>query len=349
MKPRYEVLRDMKKRKKRFINILPSIRSIFTGKSLFIVMFILLFIVSIFFYTQFEFLSQGPYQSQAGESAYFQAFYWLVTTATTVGYGDITPTTMEGKILALVVMVLGVSLLGFLITQLTKSIVESNIGKLFGLNRIRSSIEYIICGWNDLSKAAFEEVNNFKNSIIIISKTRPEIDFSKNVQFMNGDPQDKTILENANIKKAKNVLLCMDSDSEILLAIHIIRELNPWINITAKMNDPEYIPMAESAGADQVVAPSAISGRLLSIVPEQPYVVKWFLGATSTTLNEKFIEYIVGPKSVFAGKTLDLIRQSSNIKIIGVESTEGFEKLPKDDYEIKIGDKLIVLFDTLPK
>ena len=321
---------------------LPSLKTLFSGKSIFLIFFLILFIVSINLYARFEFIPS----KEPSEHVYFEAFYWLVTTATTVGYGDITPDTMEGKILSIIVMVLGVALLGFLLSQLTKSLVASNLGRFFGINRISDSIDYIICGWNDLSRSAYEDINDFKKSIIIISKRRPDFDLSKNTQFMNGDPHDKAVLENANVMKAKNILLCMDSDSEILLAIHIIRQLNPWINITAKMNDPDYIPMAESAGSDQVVAPSAIAGRLLSIVTEQPYVVKWFLNATSTSIyHEKFVEYNVEPKSVFADKTLANVRDLQNVRIIGVESEDGFEKIPGEDYKIKVGDRLIIMID----
>jgi voltage-gated potassium channel len=34
--------------------------------------------------------------------------YWAITTMTTVGYGDITPKTTEGKIVAIVVMLIGI-------------------------------------------------------------------------------------------------------------------------------------------------------------------------------------------------------------------------------------------------
>lgn len=40
--------------------------------------------------------------------------YWATTTVTTVGYGDVTPTTAGGRILAMVVMSAGILSLGFL-------------------------------------------------------------------------------------------------------------------------------------------------------------------------------------------------------------------------------------------
>jgi voltage-gated potassium channel len=38
-------------------------------------------------------------------------FWWAITTVTTVGYGDKYPTTMEGKTLAVLLMLIGISLL----------------------------------------------------------------------------------------------------------------------------------------------------------------------------------------------------------------------------------------------
>jgi voltage-gated potassium channel len=38
--------------------------------------------------------------------------WWAVTTVTTVGYGDRYPTTTEGRFLAVVLMIMGISLMG---------------------------------------------------------------------------------------------------------------------------------------------------------------------------------------------------------------------------------------------
>ena len=45
-----------------------------------------------------------------GMAAYVDALYFTVTTFTTTGYGDITPTTVPGKLMAIGIMVIGVSL-----------------------------------------------------------------------------------------------------------------------------------------------------------------------------------------------------------------------------------------------
>lgn len=67
----------------------------------------------------------------------FDAIWWASSTITTVGYGDKYPVTVEGKLVAIVLMVAGVGLFGvltglfarlFVEPELTKE--ESDIGKL---------------------------------------------------------------------------------------------------------------------------------------------------------------------------------------------------------------------------
>ena len=43
------------------------------------------------------------------------AFWWAIVTVTTLGYGDIYPVTLEGRIIAAALMFVGIAILGILI------------------------------------------------------------------------------------------------------------------------------------------------------------------------------------------------------------------------------------------
>jgi voltage-gated potassium channel len=55
------------------------------------------------------------------------AFWWAIVTITTVGYGDVYPITIEGKIIAGFLMIVGIAILGILISTLGAALIESRL------------------------------------------------------------------------------------------------------------------------------------------------------------------------------------------------------------------------------
>ena len=70
-----------------------------------------------------------------------QAVYWAIVTLTTVGYGDVTPVTVAGKIMASIIM-----LTGFAIIAVPTGIMSAEIREEMRRGRRRRCPE---CGWDD--------------------------------------------------------------------------------------------------------------------------------------------------------------------------------------------------------
>jgi voltage-gated potassium channel Kch len=60
----------------------------------------------------------------------FNGIYWSVTTATTVGYGDLTPHTHLGRIIAILVMLTVIPLFAATFSLLTTSLTTMHVTKL---------------------------------------------------------------------------------------------------------------------------------------------------------------------------------------------------------------------------
>lgn len=54
------------------------------------------------------------------------ALWWSITTATTVGYGDISPTTSIGKLAAVMVMIIGIGFIGMLTSSISNFFISND-------------------------------------------------------------------------------------------------------------------------------------------------------------------------------------------------------------------------------
>jgi len=69
------------------------------------------------------------------------AFWWVSATVTTVGYGDVVPVTEAGRLMGIVLMFVGISIIGTFISVLGARLVGSRLKKQ---ETLESSTKYLI-------------------------------------------------------------------------------------------------------------------------------------------------------------------------------------------------------------
>lgn len=79
----------------------------------------------------------GMYLAESGENPnvrdIWDALWWAVVTITTVGYGDVSPTTAEGRLAAAVLMVLGITFFSFLTATFTAALTSTSTSETVNL------------------------------------------------------------------------------------------------------------------------------------------------------------------------------------------------------------------------
>ncbi len=67
---------------------------------------------------------------------YIKAMYWTITTLTSVGYGDITPSTNLQRLYAIVVMIVGVGIFGYVISNIVRVLANSDASRSYFMEKM---------------------------------------------------------------------------------------------------------------------------------------------------------------------------------------------------------------------
>ena len=100
--------------------------------------------------------------SRIEDQEFLQGVWWAITTVTTVGYGDLYPESNTGKILAVVVMIVGI---GFV------SILTANIASYFVEKDIENKNQDV--GNEDKNQLILERIEELSNKIDEINQRLP--------------------------------------------------------------------------------------------------------------------------------------------------------------------------------
>jgi voltage-gated potassium channel len=93
------------------------------------------------------------------------AFWLAIVTITTVGYGDIYPVTVEGKIIACILMIFGIAILGLLISTFSASFIESRFAPKLNLEKSKKAINEKICKLELLNKDEYSSLISSINTL----------------------------------------------------------------------------------------------------------------------------------------------------------------------------------------
>ncbi len=217
----------------------------------------------------------------------FDGLWWAVVTMTTVGYGDKVPVTGLGRIFAFMLMFTGVILVSIFTATISSIFVTKKIKEIEGLKKVDISEHTIICGWNKYAERILRALNQLGKDkelkIVLVNNLPPEkveelIETYKNIdiKFVRGDFSRELILERANIKKAKEVIILPDetlsptpSDEKTLIATLNIKSMNPNVKVYACIIDKENAENLKKANADEIIIsndyiPTLLAGQILS-------------------------------------------------------------------------------------
>jgi voltage-gated potassium channel len=204
----------------------------------------------------------------------FEGIWWAIITTSGVGYGDYSPTTLPGRITAILLIFIGVGILSTYFITLATAAVSKQNNYLEGKVHFRGDRHLIIIGWNERSKEIIQTVRTLNQftDIVLIDETleaNPFIDTK--IHFVRGRASKDDVLMKANITSAQKVLITADqhkgeleADMNTILSLLTIKGLNPRITAIVELLTREQIENAKRAGADEIIQSNLMMGFIMT-------------------------------------------------------------------------------------
>lgn len=141
----------------------------------------------------------------------FNALWFVMTTATTVGYGDVSPQTNLGKAFTMVFLyVFAIMIVGSLIGKLSEELKRLSKLKEEGKVKITLTGHYGIVGFGKKAISFMEEIGLDDNSFVILGEFSKNPFDHPNVYYVQGDLANEETYLKANIKEVKAVAVFSD-------------------------------------------------------------------------------------------------------------------------------------------
>ncbi|MFW6384617.1 MAG: NAD-binding protein [Halodesulfurarchaeum sp.] len=203
----------------------------------------------------------------AGISGVTDAIYFTLVTASTVGYGDVTPRTPMARFFGMTVIVIGTASFATAVGAVLAPAIEARLANTLG--RMKENTfelledHVIVLGYGDLTEPLLEEFGD-QPLVLVVNDQDTAAEFRRRgYDVQTGDPGDEDVLESVGIDTAQAVVAATNSDGDDALAILTARQLNQRVRIVGAATDRENVEKLRRAGAETVISPHTIGAHLL--------------------------------------------------------------------------------------
>ena len=281
------------------------------------------------------------------------SLYLTAQTVTTVGFGDLAPRTVYGRIFATVFMLVSVGIVLYALTSTVQSLVQSEILLTFGqfrrslaMSKLRD--HFIICGAGRVGSHLVRGLKGTKDPFIVIERDRQRVEelMDQGVTVLVRDATLEESLREAGVEHARGLAACLPDDADNVYVVLTARDLNPGLHIVARAAEEQAESKLIRAGANRVVAPTIIGGHRMAMALTKPAVGDFLDSLTANDLELGFEQLEVEAGSTLIGRKLSEtnIRSELDIVIVSIRRIHGEIVFnPSGDAKIETGDMLIAI------
>jgi len=271
----------------------------------------------------------------------FDAAYFTVVTVSTVGYGDITPRSPEGRIVAMGLIISGLGVFSFLTSILVSGFNE----KMHVMRENRTYAELkrhphyvIICGFGRVGEHIATQLAHDRLHFVIIDNDEKNVEEAKQRGYLaiQADASKNDVLRNAGINNGATAVFCTTGNDVVNVYITLSsRSLNPSIRIISRANRENTVKKLYQAGANDVIQPFAIAAMVAAEYIGQPVAFEAIQGILRQEHQSGMEAVVVLPNSTLIAKSIaELDFAQRKLILIGIISSHSAHRKQKNRYQV---------------
>jgi voltage-gated potassium channel len=301
--------------------------------------------------------------SQSALHDYPNAIWYAFVTLTTVGYGDLYPTTTYGRIIGLIFVLLSMFFYALLIGGFASFIGNIRENKRLGYNGINFKHHAVIIGWNEFGNMVADQLLGVGKQVVVITDNRQDVDFihekykTKNVFVLFSELKNYEFFKKVNIEFSSNVFVNLEDDTEKLVYILNMKKYFPDLEFVVTLDNGDLRHTFLTAGVSNTISNHEISSKLLASYMFEPDVATYSESIMSFAKSDSdydIKQLLVTSKNPLVNKNYQdaffELKKKYNSVLIGITKRDKFGKRrlvknPQGDFKIVPGDYLLIIMN----
>jgi voltage-gated potassium channel len=281
------------------------------------------------------------------------SFYMVIITISTVGYGEVHPQGVAGRLFSSVLIVVGVGTMLYGFGVFAETLADNAFGRYRRERQLQRDLEalrdhFIICGYGRIGTQIVAEFEDHKVPYVVIDQTDEALERirAEGRLHIEGDASKEEILKLAGIERARGLVSAVDSDERAVYIVLAARAFNPKLYIVARAGRPDSIRRLELAGATRTISPYVMAGHRMAELAIRPAMVDVLDTLHHGEAGIGVEEMMVVAQTRAIGKTLEeagLLAHDS-ARVLAVRKRDGSVNVnPPADARLDDGDLVIAL------
>jgi voltage-gated potassium channel len=294
--------------------------------------------------------------------SFLDGLWWSLVTVTTVGYGDLSPITLGGRIVALLTMFLGIGLLGTFSATIASVMVDRKIKAYKGMDSYRFENHIILCEWNERTAAVLHSLRldpqATSTPIVLIADIEEKPVPDEELYLVRGNVTEDN-LNRAHLAAAQTVVIVGDErleptarDAKAVLTTLAVETINLTAYTVVELADEANVRHCQRANADEIIVTSELSSNLVARAALDHGISEVISEVLRSDQGNQLYRIPV-PASLKGSSFMDAytdLKRLHQSTVVGVRMhNDQVITNPPADYTLKEGDYLIIISLERPR